>query len=137
MRSVFALVALLALPAGANADPARDLATLTQEVDRLEAADDGQVARDELNTLRETLGEARAHLEQGHRTSARRAYEQARARARLVAALLARARAEQDARDAHQAAEARASEAAALREEAFRLEQTLVSLEQAPAGGAR
>lgn len=131
MRIVLLMLASLMLAGPALATPQKKLTSLLQEVDRLEAADENQTARTDLNTLRAELGAAQAHLNKGHKASARLIFERARVRARLVSAKLARAHAEVEARVAQQTAAAQAERAEKLRTEAFTLEQALVGLEQA------
>lgn len=84
---------------------------------------------EEIGTLRELLGQARAFVEARKQDLAQRRLELARAQIGLIEAFIERARLEDEIRTLEAEADARAQAATTARNEAFALEQQLADLE--------
>ncbi len=128
LRWSVALLLGLATPAAAQ-DYQRRIDEYSAAAEGLAKADAKGHVTLELGTLREWIGEARAYLRDEEEEAVVQTLDRVRVQARLVDALLRRARSEAQARAAHEAADSKENEGAKLRNQAQALEQKLAVLE--------
>lgn len=132
MKRAFLIAALAAAFAGPAAaqSPAELIAEYEAKARALTEHEAGSRVAEELGTLRAWLTEARKFMEDDEPRLLQQRLELARAQIRLIEASIERARIEAAVRQTRREAEAREKAAADARNEAFRLEQRLIELEQ-------
>lgn len=130
-RALFIALCALA-PLGAHADeaPAALIAQYETRARALSEQATGAGTIEEIGTLRELIGQARAFVEARKPTLARRRLELARAQIGLIEAFIERAKLEDEIRALEADADARTEAATRARNEAFALEQRLADLER-------
>lgn len=130
-RALFTALCVLA-PLGAHAEetPAQLIEQYDTRARALSEQATGAATIEEIGTLRELIGQARAFVEARKPTLARRRLDLARAQIGLIEASIERARLEDEIRALEGEADARTEAATKARNEAFALEQRLAELER-------